>query len=58
VGTVSGLVEPALRDEFPGLALIWTSVDARVRRSSVEVEARLRDLSDRYRGAGVVAMRT
>jgi len=58
VGTVSGLVEPALRDEFPGLALIWTSVDARVRRSSVEVETRLRDLSDRYRGAGVVAMRT
>jgi DNA/RNA-binding domain of Phe-tRNA-synthetase-like protein len=58
VGTVNGLVEPALRDEFPGLRLIWTSVDARVRGSSVEVERRLRDLSDRYRGAGVVAMRT
>ena len=58
MGTVSGFVEPALRDEFPGLRLIWTSVDARVRGSSVEVKRRLRDLSDRYRGAGVVAMRT
>ena len=31
---------------------------ARVRGSSREVARRLRDLSDRYRGAGVVAMRT
>jgi DNA/RNA-binding domain of Phe-tRNA-synthetase-like protein len=56
--SVSGLVEPTLREEFPGLRLIWTTVDARVRGSSREVERRLRDLSNRYRGAGAVAMRT
>jgi DNA/RNA-binding domain of Phe-tRNA-synthetase-like protein len=53
-----GVVEPELRDEFPGLRLVWTVVDGRVRGRSREVERRLRDLSDRYRGAGVVAMRT
>ena len=58
MSTVSGVVEPALRDEFPGLRLILTAVDARVRGSSREVQRRLRELSDRYRGAGVVAMRT
>jgi DNA/RNA-binding domain of Phe-tRNA-synthetase-like protein len=58
VSSVSGLVEPALREEFPGLRLVWTAVDARMRGSPPEVARRLRDLSDRYRGAGVVAMRT
>ena len=47
-----------MREEFPGLRLRWTALDARVRGSSREVARRLRDLSDRYRGAGVVAMRT
>ncbi|MGH2885103.1 MAG: hypothetical protein ACRDPA_20765 [Solirubrobacteraceae bacterium] len=54
----SGVVEPRLREEFPGLRFAWTAVDARVRGSSREVERRLRELSNRYRGAGVVAMRT
>lgn len=54
----SGFVEPRLREEFPGLRFAWTAVDARVRGSSREVERRLRELSNRYRGAGVVAMRT
>jgi DNA/RNA-binding domain of Phe-tRNA-synthetase-like protein len=54
----SGFVEPRLREEFPGLRLAWTEVDARVRGSSREVDRRLRELSNRYRGAGVVAMRT
>ena len=58
MSSVSGLVEPRLREEFPGLRLAWTAVDAGVRGSSREVERRLRELSDRYRGAGVVAMRT
>jgi DNA/RNA-binding domain of Phe-tRNA-synthetase-like protein len=58
MSSASGFVEPRLRDEFPGLRLTWTAVDARVRGSSREVEHRLRELSDRYRGAGVVAMRT
>jgi len=58
VSSVSGFVEPRLREEFPGLRLAYTAVDARARGSSREVERRLRDLSNRYRGAGVVAMRT
>ena len=53
-----GFVEPRLREEFPGLRLAWTAVDERVRGSSREVGRRLRALSDRYLGAGVVAMRT
>jgi DNA/RNA-binding domain of Phe-tRNA-synthetase-like protein len=55
---VSGAVEPRLREEFPGLRLEWTALDARRRPSPRELERRLRALSDRYRGAGVVAMRT
>jgi DNA/RNA-binding domain of Phe-tRNA-synthetase-like protein len=58
MSSVAGVVEPRLRDEFPGLRLVWTAVDARVRASSRDVAGRLRKLSDRYRGAGVVAMRT
>jgi DNA/RNA-binding domain of Phe-tRNA-synthetase-like protein len=58
MSTVSGIVEPRLREEFPGLRLAWTTVEARRRGSSGGVERRLRELSDRYRGAGVVAMRT
>lgn len=54
----SGLVAPELSAEFPGLRLHWTALDARVRGSSAEMRRRLRALSDRYLGAGVVAMRT
>jgi DNA/RNA-binding domain of Phe-tRNA-synthetase-like protein len=58
VSSVEGLLESKLREEFPGLRLLWTGVDARVRASAPAVRRRLRELSDRYRGAGVVAMRT
>ena len=58
MSSVAGLVEPKLREEFPGLRLVWTAIDAPPRASSREVVRRLRGLSDRYRGAGVVAMRT
>jgi DNA/RNA-binding domain of Phe-tRNA-synthetase-like protein len=58
VSSVEGLLESKLREEFPGLRLMWTGVDARVRASVPAVRRRLRELSDRYRGAGVVAMRT
>ena len=54
----AGFVEPRLRDEFPGLRLDWLTVNAQLRRSPPEVEQRLRHLSNRYRGASVVAMRT
>jgi DNA/RNA-binding domain of Phe-tRNA-synthetase-like protein len=58
VTVASGVVAPELRAEFPGLRLRWTALDARVRGSSRETRRRLRTLSDRYLGAGVVAMRT
>jgi len=51
-------MEPELAEEFPGLRLRWTAVEARKRASPPAVKRRLRELSDRYRGAGVVAMRT
>jgi hypothetical protein len=53
-----GSVEPLVLEEFPGLRLRWTALDARVRVSPRELQRRLRALSDRYAGAGVVAMRT
>ena len=51
-------MEPELAEEFPGLRLVWTDVEASVRRSTPAVKRRLRELSDRFRGGGVVAMRT
>jgi hypothetical protein len=55
-----GAVDPAVAAELPGLRLDWLAVTipsapARSRASSAE---RLRALSDRYRGATVIAMRT
>jgi DNA/RNA-binding domain of Phe-tRNA-synthetase-like protein len=58
MNVASGFVEPAVRAEFPGLRLHWTALGATVRASPPELERRLRALSDRYRGAGVVTMRT
>jgi DNA/RNA-binding domain of Phe-tRNA-synthetase-like protein len=40
------------------LSLLWLTLPARRRRSPAPLVRRLRELSDRYRGAGVVAMRT
>ena len=53
-----GFLAPELEAEFPGLRLVWLTVQARVRRSPREVDLRLRALSNRFRGASVVAMRT
>ncbi|HET6869479.1 MAG TPA: hypothetical protein VFH80_26445 [Solirubrobacteraceae bacterium] len=53
-----GLIAPELTGEFPGLRLHWTELDARVEASPRDVRRRLRELSDRVAGAGVVAMRT
>jgi DNA/RNA-binding domain of Phe-tRNA-synthetase-like protein len=55
----AGFVEPAIREEFPGLRLDWLTVGARRPLNSPrEVKRRLQSLSNRYRGASVVAMRT
>jgi DNA/RNA-binding domain of Phe-tRNA-synthetase-like protein len=53
-----GLIAPELTAEFPGLRLHWTELEARVGPSPRDVRRRLRELSDRVAGAGVVAMRT
>jgi DNA/RNA-binding domain of Phe-tRNA-synthetase-like protein len=53
-----GFVDPPLADEFPGLRLRWVTVPARPGASPPDLRARVRGLSDRYRGGGVVAMRT
>jgi len=58
MSSASGQVTAELQAEFPGLRLRWTALDARVRPSSHELRRRLRTLSDRRAGAGVVAMRT
>jgi DNA/RNA-binding domain of Phe-tRNA-synthetase-like protein len=53
-----GSIDSALRAEFPGLRLDWVTLSARVRDSPPELKRRLLDLSSRYRGASVIAMRT
>jgi hypothetical protein len=56
-----GAVDPAVAAELPGLRLDWLMLDlpagAAARSHSASAE-RLRALSDRYRGATVIAMRT
>jgi DNA/RNA-binding domain of Phe-tRNA-synthetase-like protein len=54
----AGFVEASVRDEFPGLALDWIDLEARIGDSSEGVVRRLHQLSNRFRGADVVAMRT
>jgi DNA/RNA-binding domain of Phe-tRNA-synthetase-like protein len=53
-----GFIDPALREEFPGLRLDWLTVPGSLRPSPDGVKQRLKTLSNRYRGANVVAMRT
>jgi DNA/RNA-binding domain of Phe-tRNA-synthetase-like protein len=53
-----GFVDPLVAEEFPGLRLRWMTVSARPGPSPAALRAQLRDLSNRYRGAGVVTMRT
>jgi DNA/RNA-binding domain of Phe-tRNA-synthetase-like protein len=57
LNAASGFVEPDVQAEFPGLRLDWLTVNGGRRDSPPEVRQRLRDLSNRYRGASVVAMR-
>ena len=53
-----GSVEPSVQTEFPGLGLRWITVEGHVQPSPRSVKLRLRGLSNRYRGASVIAMRT
>jgi DNA/RNA-binding domain of Phe-tRNA-synthetase-like protein len=58
LNAATGFVEPRVAAEFPGLGLDWVSASARRVPSPREVRQRLKALSNRYRGASVVAMRT
>jgi DNA/RNA-binding domain of Phe-tRNA-synthetase-like protein len=58
IAPADGFVEPRLRAEFPGLTLRWLTVPAHAAPSTSESKRRLRALSNRYRGASVVMMRT
>jgi DNA/RNA-binding domain of Phe-tRNA-synthetase-like protein len=53
-----GFVDPLVAAEFPGLRLRWVTVAARPAPSSPALRGQLRELSNRYLGGGVVAMRT
>ncbi len=53
-----GFVDPLVAAEFPGLRLRWVTFPGRPGPSPPALRAQLRDLSNRYRGGGVVAMRT
>jgi DNA/RNA-binding domain of Phe-tRNA-synthetase-like protein len=52
-----GWVDPALRAEFPGLALLEAEATAPGRRSPRELRQRLRYLSDRVHGQRALSMR-
>jgi DNA/RNA-binding domain of Phe-tRNA-synthetase-like protein len=52
-----GWVAPSVADEFPGLGLAWTTVEARSGRSPRQVKERLRELSNRFHGAHAIHMR-
>ena len=52
-----GWIAEEIRDEFPELRLLTTTVEASPGRSSPGVKQRLRSLSDRFRGAQAVTMR-
>ena len=53
----TGFVAPEVHAEFPGLRLHWVQTAAGHGSSPPALRRRLRCLSDRYRGANVVAMR-
>ncbi len=53
-----GFVAPELRAEFPGLRLDWVTVKTALGPSPKELRRRLAELSSRYRGPSVIAMRT
>ncbi len=58
LGAATGFVDPAVHSEFPGLRLLWVTVEGGLKHSPPDVRRRLHQLSNRYRGASVVAMRT
>jgi DNA/RNA-binding domain of Phe-tRNA-synthetase-like protein len=58
LSAAAGYVAAEIRAEFPGLRLDWLTAVSHPGDSPREVKRRLHTLSNRYRGASVVAMRT
>jgi DNA/RNA-binding domain of Phe-tRNA-synthetase-like protein len=52
-----GWIEPALAEEFPGLSLVFTVLEATTGRSPEALRERLRSLSDRIGGAQAIQLR-
>ena len=52
-----GWVAPHLSAEFPGLGIVWITVDARPGRTPDAVRQRLRNLSDRFYGSHALQLR-
>ena len=52
-----GWVAPAVAEEFAGLGIAWTTVEARSGRSPRQVKERLRELSNRFHGGHAIQMR-
>ncbi len=52
-----GWVAPAVGDEFPGLGVAWTTVEASSGRSPRQVKDRLHVLSNRFHGSHAIHMR-
>jgi DNA/RNA-binding domain of Phe-tRNA-synthetase-like protein len=52
-----GWVEAELAEDFPELGLVHAPLEARPRKSPVDVKDRLRRLADRYTGGKVIHMR-
>src|SRR3954469_6265915 len=52
-----GWIEPALAEEFPGLSIASTSLEATTGRSPEALKERLRSLSDRIAGAQAIQLR-
>lgn len=57
VRPVEGFVESPIRDEFPGLRLHWVTLQARRRSRPHALVGQLNELSNRYRGDNVIALR-
>ena len=53
----AGFVAPELHEEFPGLRVAWTEVEASDGPCPPELRERLRSMADRFRGAQAIALR-
>lgn len=58
LGAAEGFLAPEIAEELPGLRLAWLTLEARDGPSPPELVRQLGELSNRYHGAAVIAMRT